>query len=167
MPPEMYLAILTYNEVAFNHDFNLIVEAGPFYHQLKPQDQSRLINLLFADFRRDFRKFFDPCDQGFTNEAIISLANRRWNLNERPQMVHRNGIKMNELFFIMQGGFGLCNKLANDNPKNLMPPFIVMGRHTTYGDYQLLFDLYPNMDFKTYIYDFRHKTVHDLLKKSD
>ena len=81
-------------------------------------------------------------------------------------MIHRNGVKMNELFFTMQGGFGLYNKLKSD-PRRPMPPFIVMGSHTTYGDYQLLFDLYPNMDFKTYNYDFRHQTVHDLLKVSD
>ena len=31
-----------------------------------------------------------------------------------------------------------------------MPPFLVMRRHTTYGDYPVLFDLLPNMDLKTY-----------------
>ena len=30
-----------------------------------------------------------------------------------------------------------------------------------------MFDLYPNMDFKTYVSDFRHSLVHQLLKKED
>ena len=81
-------------------------------------------------------------------------------------MVNRHGIKMSEMFFVVQGGFGLYNTVKND-PRVSILPVVVIGSHKTYGDYQLLFDLYPNMDFKTYIHDFRHQTVHDLLKKSD
>ena len=78
MPAELYRAITDYTEAAFRHDHNLIVEQAEFYQDLRPQDQTRLIKLLFADFRRDFRFFFDPCEQGFINEAIIQLATRRW-----------------------------------------------------------------------------------------
>ena len=73
---------------------------------------------------------------------------------------------MDELFFILEGGFGLHNPLKND-PRRPLPPFIVMGSNITYGDYQILFDLYPNMDFKTYNSDPRHNFVAELLKKSD
>ena len=65
-------------------------------------------------------------------------------------MVHRHGVKMDEMFFMVQGGFGLSAKYANRDPRYPMPPATVMRRHTTYGDYQILFNLFPNMDLKTY-----------------
>ena len=32
---------------------------------------------------------------------------------------------------------------------------MLLPRHTVYGDYQILFDLYPNCDFSTYVPDER------------
>ena len=36
-----------------------------------------------------------------------------------------------------------------------MPPFAIIASGKTYGDYQILFDLQTNFDFKTYAHDFR------------
>ena len=98
-----------------------------------------LIKELFADFRRSFRSFFDPCEQGFINEVIIQLATRQWpkldqDLHEKPEEVHKGGFKMEELFFVMKGAFGLYNSV-DPNPRNPLPPFIVMGKNTIFGDY--------------------------------
>ena len=62
MPPVLFKKITIYTEEAFKGDFNLIVETFDFYQSLKPQDQTKVIKLLFADFRRKFRFFFDPCE---------------------------------------------------------------------------------------------------------
>ena len=74
-------------------------------------------------------------------------------------MVHQKGLKMQELFFITKGVFGLYNHIKERQVTQL-PPFIVLSSCSVFGDYQILFDLYPNMDFKTYVHDFRHTLVH-------
>lgn len=96
MPPQMYRTIISFTEAAFRHDHNLIIEEANFYYQLKPQDQTILIKQLFKEFRREFKFFFDPCEQGFINECIINLATRRWERGNglKSQMVHKHGIKM-------------------------------------------------------------------------
>lgn len=84
MPPVLFRNITVYTEQAFLHDHNLIVESFDFYQHLTPKDQTEVIKLLFSDFRRRFRFFFDPCEQGFINEAIIQMATRRWAYKTRP-----------------------------------------------------------------------------------
>ena len=65
-------------------------------------------------------------------------------------MIQKAGVAMGEISFLVQGCFGLFNPLADKDPRKPMPPFLMIGSGKTYGDYQLLFDLYPKMDFKTY-----------------
>ena len=74
-------------------------------------------------------------------------------------MVHKNGIKMSDLFFCVAGGFGLFHKLARSDPRRPIPPFCLIRSGKTYGDYQILFDLYPNFDFKTYVTDHRRTNI--------
>ena len=62
---------------------------------------------------------------------------------------------MQDLFFCVRGGFGLQNTLARIDPRRPMPPFAILASGKTYGDYQILFDLQTNFDFKTYAHDFR------------
>ena len=50
----------------------------------------------------------------------------------------------------MQGFFALTNKQLV-NPTTPYRPFILLPRHTIFGDYQILFDLYVNYDFRTYV----------------
>ena len=58
-----------------------------------------------------FRNFFDPCEQGFINEAIIWLFTRRYPKEITSRIIVQGGYKMRELYFIMEGGFGLYNKI--------------------------------------------------------
>ena len=62
---------------------------------------------------------------------------------------------MTELCFITEGVFGLYNKKKR-NPTDPLPPFVVLPRYSIYGDYQILHDLYPTMDLRTYSVDKRH-----------
>ena len=78
IPADLYLSVSETVEEAFKNDHNLIIEEFPFYQQLSPKMQTDLINLIFIDFRRNFRHFFDPCDQGFINEIVINLLSRRY-----------------------------------------------------------------------------------------
>ena len=84
----------------------------------------------------------------------------------RSQMVVPNAIKMTELYFVTDGCFGLYNK-KQKNPTDPLPPFIVLPKYSIYGDYQILHDLYPTIDMRTYIADHRHIDVHNKLTKED
>ena len=85
----------------------------------------------------------------------------------KSQMVHKNGIKVQDLFFCVRGGFGLFHKLAREDPRRPLPPFALIASGKTYGDYQILFDLYPNFDFRTYVTDHRHASAEKYLTRSD
>ena len=46
------------------------------------------------------------------------------------------GKKVRELYFIQEGSVGLYDKAVNENP-----PFLILPKHSVFGDYQILFDL--------------------------
>ena len=64
--------------------------------------------MIFGQFKKNFRHFFDPCDQGFVNEAIINLYSRRYLHSKigRTRLV-RPQYKMTEIYFTCEGAFGL------------------------------------------------------------
>ena len=74
--PALYSDVLRNVEDAFNLDFNMVVEEHDFYFALPPKMQTELTSFLFFDFKKQFSSFFDPCEQGFTNEVIVSLFAR-------------------------------------------------------------------------------------------
>lgn len=78
LPANLYMSISENVEEAFKNDHNLIIEEFDFYQQLAPRVQTKLIDLIFEEFRQNFRHFFDPCDRGFVNEAIMRLYSRRY-----------------------------------------------------------------------------------------
>lgn len=137
IPGDLYLAISETVEEAFKNDHNLIIEEFHFYQQLSPKQQTKVINLIFEDFKKNFRHFFDPCDRGFINEAIINLYSRRYQLPKSGRIrLVRPQYKMHEIFFIMEGSFAIYHpslkvkgKHENDQPAVLMP------RHAVFGDY--------------------------------
>ena len=54
---------------------------------------------------------------------------------------------MLEIFFTMEGSFGLYHPTLKIKGKYAMEqPAILMPRYSVYGEYQLLFDLYPRME---------------------
>ena len=111
--------------------------------------QTELIKLIFDDFRYNFRHFFDPCDQGFINEIIINLLSRRYpKAKAGRQRLVRPEYKMEHVFFTLEGAFGLYHPtLKIKGRATIDQPAVALSRYTVYGDYQLLFDLYPRMEF--------------------
>lgn len=51
IPANLYLSISETVEEAFKNDHNLIIEEFDFYQQLSPKMQTRVINLIFEEFR--------------------------------------------------------------------------------------------------------------------
>ena len=100
-----------------------------------------MIHFLFHDFKRQFSHFFDSCENGFTNEIIISLYAR--NLPANIQLT-RSGHKQEVLYFLKEGFVSLSS------PKSFTP-FLVLPTSSVVGDYQILFDLKSNISIKVYI----------------
>ena len=149
IPADLYLSVSETVEEAFKNDHNLIIEEFQFYQQLSPKMQTDLINLIFGEFRRNFRHFFDPCDTGFINEIIISLLSRRYPKAKTGRLrLIRPEYKMEHVFFTLEGVFGLYHPtLKIKGRASIDQPAVALTRYTVFGDYQLLFDLYPRMEF--------------------
>ena len=60
--------------------------------------------------------------------------------------------KMVEIYFTMEGSFGCYHPTLKIKGKHeIEEPAILMPRHGVFGDYQLLFDLYPRMEFCPFV----------------
>ena len=82
---------------AFHYDFNLIVEEYDLYELLPPKMQTDLIKQLFGSFIRDFKYFFNSCEEGFRNEFIIQLYARVY---KPGMMIMRRGFEAQEVVLI-------------------------------------------------------------------
>ena len=120
--PALYSDVVRNVEDAFNLDFNMLVEEHDFYFALPPKMQTDLINFLFFDFKKQFSSFFDPCEQGFTNELIVSLAAR--NLPPAAELA-APGRKMQTFYFISQGFISVHG--PRPQPFLLLPPSSYLG----------------------------------------
>ena len=59
--------------------------------------------------------------------------------------------KVEQIYFTMEGAFSLFHpKLKIKGKPEIEEPAVLMPRHAVFGDYQLLFDLYPRMEFCPY-----------------
>ena len=114
--------------------------------------QTEVIDTIFMQFMQNFRFFFDPLDRGFVNEVIIQLFARKYEVSSEKRLkLERSKYKMTQMYFILEGGFGCYNpytKQKGNHENN--NPFVIMKRHSIFGDYQLAFDLYPMMEFSPY-----------------
>ena len=55
---------------------------------------------------------------------------------------------MQHIFFTLEGAFGLYHPtLKIKGGASIDQPAVALSRYTVLGDYQLLFDLYPHMEF--------------------
>ena len=72
--------------------------------------QTEVIQLIFSQFKNNFSFFFNQCDQGFVNEAIIRMYSRRYfkQPTGRLKLVEHQ-YKLTELFFTLEGTFGLLH----------------------------------------------------------
>ena len=144
--PSLYSDIVRNVEDAFKLDFNMLVEEHDFYFALPPKMQTDLINFLFFDFKKQFSSFFDPCEQGFTNELIVSLAAR--NLPPTAELA-APGRKMQAFYFISEGF------IAVHGPRP--QPFLLLPPSSYLGDYQILFNLKSSFSFKVYVSPFKQQ----------
>jgi len=67
--------------------------------------QTELINILFSDFRDNFKHLFNWQEQGFVNEFIINLYIRIYPLQE--QMLQPEGKSFSEFMMITHGSIGI------------------------------------------------------------
>ena len=113
------------------------MEEFKFYQLLTPKMQTQVIDTIFKDFKLNFRYFFDPLDRGFVNEAIIQLLAREYKCTSDQRIkLERPQYKMSQIYFIMQGGFGLYNpKAVDNNVHDCSDPFLIIRRYSVYGDY--------------------------------
>ena len=154
--PGLYSDIILNVEFAFIMDFNMIIEEHDFYFALTPKMQTDLINFLFFDFKKQYASFFDPCEQGFTNELIVNLYAR----NQPPnQQLAAPGRKMEEFYFISEG-------YVSVNGPRIMQPFLILPQYSYLGDYQILFNLKSTFSFKVYIPPANQELTLDMISQS-
>ncbi|CDW90866.1 cation channel family protein [Stylonychia lemnae] len=139
IPPELYSQIKKYVQDAFLHDFNLIIEEFPFYHQCSPKMQSELTQIIFKDFQQQFNHFFQYCERGFINEFIINMYCR---IYQPETTVVQYGQKLREIFFIREGCALMYNKFE-------VKDFMMLPQYGVFGDYQIIYDLKSNITMKT------------------
>ena len=97
---------------------------------------------------RNFKYFFHSCEQGFRNEFIIQLYARVYKPGIEIQTYGHEAI---EVVLITSGQVDMLNR---DHKR-----FMALPAHSIFNDYQLLFNLRSNIQFKS------HKP--SLNKKSD
>ena len=66
------------------------------------------------------------CEQPFINEAITQLYTRRWQKKAYVQRAATCGVKLEEMFFVQAGAFGLWAGQSRRNPKAPLPPFLLL-----------------------------------------
>ena len=57
-------------------DFNIIIEEYQFFEMISPKLQTKLIELMFQDFIKNFGKFFQKMEQNFINKIVVNLHAR-------------------------------------------------------------------------------------------
>ena len=144
--PKLYRDIKMYIDMAYRFDYNLVVEEFPFFYQITPKLQTELIQQTqyFKRFERNFSHFFEECEQGFINEFIVELFCRIF-LPGRPVISYKSSVKA--MYFIMTGRVDVFNHENDELRKK--DPVLYLPKYSYFGDYQILYNLKSNLDFKT------------------
>ena len=151
IPPDLLSIIRKYVQEAYIYDFDLIVSLNisliaflqnkdefPFFQQISPKMQTELINTIFKDFQRQFKHFFDYCERGFINQLVVNLHQK---IVPPEKVIISYGQKVNEIYFIREGGVNLRNRFQSKS-------FMFLPQYSVFGDYQILCDLKSNIVFK-------------------
>ena len=119
----------------------------------------------FMDFQNSFSHFFEECEQGFRNEFLINMYCRICNPGQTV-IAYKSNVK--EVYFIKQGVVEVYNHyndyidggIVSDgeaeprkpNKRNIgtMKPILYLPKFSYFGDYQILFNLKSNLEFKTF-----------------
>ena len=110
--------------------------------------QTEVIKLIFEDFLDRFSYFFTDCNQGFINEVIINMLSRRYRKSKSGRtVIMRPEYKLEYMYFTIVGAFGIFHPNLKVKGRAAMEtPAVALARSSVFGDYQLLFDLYPRVE---------------------
>jgi hypothetical protein len=99
----------------------------------------------FRRFERNLSHFFDECEQGFINEFIIELFCRLQLQDGAPVISYSSRVQ--SIFFIMNSRVEVYNQAADEIRPN--EPILYLPKYSYFGDYQILYDLKSNLEFRT------------------
>ena len=144
--PYLYNDIKQYINQAFLYDYNLVIEEFNFFQQITPKMQTELIlsTYQFKKFEKNFNHFFEECEQGFVNELIIRLYCRIQNPG-KTVISYKSSVK--EMYFINSGQVEVFNQENDELRKE--EPILYLPKYAYFGDYQILYNLKSNLQFRT------------------
>lgn len=144
--PYLYNDIKQYINQAFLYDYNLVIEEFQFFQQITPKMQTELIlsTYQFKKFEKNFNHFFEECEQGFVNELIIRLYCRIQNPG-KTVISYKSSVK--EMYFINSGQVEVFNQENDELRKE--EPILYLPKYAYFGDYQILYNLKSNLQFRT------------------
>lgn len=131
MSPDLYYTMYKNISVSMYSDFNIIIEEHPFFEMISPKLQTKLIEIMFHDFTKNFSRFFYKMEQNFINQIVVNLYAR---LFQPGQDILRPGKKVREVFFVLEGQIAVCE------PQGIQEPFCILPRYSYFGEYEVLHD---------------------------
>ena len=125
----------------------MIVEEFCFYQILTPKMQTELVLKLFRNFIARFDYFFKGCETGFRNEFVIKMYARTFKPGD---IIQSYGLGADEIVFLTGGQVDLFTRRGQK--------FMHLSRNSIFNDYQSMFKLKSNIEFKAYTPPVESKT---------
>ncbi len=105
MSPELYLTMYENISVSMYSDYNILIEEHTFFDNISPRLQTKLIDLMFHDFIKNFSLFFEKMERNLINQIVVNLHARVF---QPGQEILKPGKKVHEVFFIVEGQVAIC-----------------------------------------------------------
>ena len=144
---QLYDSIKEYTEKSYYFDYYQI-QNNEFFHQLKPRVRHRLITTLFGNFITNFFYLFNDAEfEGgteFTSDFLSNLYSRLY-LPENEIVTY--GDTFEEMVMIQEGVVLLYLKLGELPSQQF--EFFVLPTLSYFGDYQILYDLKSQIQYKS------------------
>jgi hypothetical protein len=131
MSPELYLTMYENISVSMYSDFNILIEEHTFFDNISPRLQTKLIDLMFHDFIKNFSLFFEKMERNLINQIVVNLHARVF---QPGQEILKPGKKVHEVFFIVEGQVAICEN------QGLQEPFCILPRYSYFGEYEVLYN---------------------------
>ena len=109
--------------------------------------QTKLIDMLFGDFKRNFKHVFDPCERGFVNELIINMFSK---IIPDKESIIEPGQKFSSIYFIVDGIVSIHMDTSQKTAFHVLPS------KSIFGDFSLLFKTKSPFMFKTNFLKYEH-----------
>ena len=145
--------MIRFVEEAFMYDFNMLIEDKFFFYQnLTPVMQNKIIDMLFGDFKRNFKHVFDPCERGFVNELIINMFSK---IIPDKETIIEAGQKFSSIYFIVDGIVSIHME-NEDKDTDDRYAFHLLPSKSIFGDFSLLFKTESPFMFKSNFHKYEH-----------